>query len=295
VHRDRVLAQLPLLDPRTVIGEPSPRDSMAAIGLAAAHLEVREPDAVMGSFAADHVISDQSAFGDCVRLAVEVARQDWLVTIGIEPTHASTAFGYLREGAELSGLAGAHAVRQFVEKPTAEVAAAYLATGEYRWNGGMFVVRPAVLLDLLAENHPHLAADLRSIAAGAKDLAETWPGLAQIAVDHAVAEPAADAGRVAVVPGTFDWDDVGDFASLGDLLPPVKDGPRVLGDAELVRTLDASGLVVPAGGRTIALVGLEDAVVVDTGDALLVTTRERAQDVKQIVDQLKADGRADLT
>ena len=222
VHRDRVLAQLPQLDPRTVIGEPSPRDSMAAIGLAAAYLEVREPDAVMGSFAADHVISDQSAFGDCVRLAVEVARQDWLVTIGIEPTHAATAFGYIRGGTELPGLAGAHVVRQFVEKPTADVAAAYLATGEYRWNAGMFVVRPRVLLDLLAENHPGLAADLRAIAAGDKDLAETWPGLTRIALDHAVAEPAADAGRVAVVPGTFDWDDVGDFASLGDLLPPVE-------------------------------------------------------------------------
>ena len=207
----------------------------------------------------------------------------------------STAFGYIREGTELPGLAGAHAVRQFVEKPTADVAAAYLATGEYRWNAGMFVVRPAVLLDLLAENHPGLAADLRAIAAGDKDLAETWPGLTRIALDHAVAEPAADAGRVAVVPGTFDWDDVGDFASLGDLLPPVEKGPRVLGDATLVRALDASGLVVPAGGRTIAVVGLDDVVVVDTGDALLVTTRARAQDVKQVVDQLKADGRADLT
>ena len=295
VHRDRVLAQLPQLDPRTVIGEPSPRDSMAAIGLAAAYLEVREPDAVMGSFAADHVISDQSAFGDCVRLAVEVARQEWLVTIGIEPTHAATAFGYIHAGNELPGLAGAHAVRQFVEKPTADVAATYLATGEYRWNAGMFVVRPRVLLDLLAANHPGMAADLRAIAAGDKDLAETWPGLTRIALDHAVAEPAADAGRVAVVPGTFDWDDVGDFASLGDLLPPAERGPRVLGDATLVRAVDASGLVVPAGGRTIAVVGLDDVVVVDTGDALLVTTRARAQDVKQVVDQLKADGRADLT
>jgi mannose-1-phosphate guanylyltransferase len=182
-----------------------------------------------------------------------------------------------------------------VEKPTADVAAAYIATGEYRWNAGMFVVRPRVLLDLLAENHPGLATDLRAIAAGDKDLAETWPRLTRIALDHAVAEPAADAGRVAVVPGTFDWDDVGDFASLGNLLPPVENGPRVLGDATLVRPLDASGLVVPAGGRTIAVVGLDDVVVVDTGDALLVTTRARAQDVKQVVDQLKADGRADLT
>ena len=295
VHRDRVLAQLPELDEKTVIGEPSPRDSMAAIGLAAAYLEVRDPDVVLGSFAADHVITDQAAFGDCVRLAVEVARQDWLVTIGIKPTHPATAFGYIRQGPPLPGLAGAHAVRQFVEKPSAAVAAAYLATGEYRWNAGMFVVRPGVLLDLLAENHPGLAAGLRAIASGDKDLAETWSGLTRIALDHAVAEPAADAGRVAVVPGTFGWDDIGDFASLGDLLPPAESGPRVLGESSLVRALDASGLVVPAGGRTIAVVGLDDVVVVDTEDALLVTTRDRAQDVSRLVDRLKADGRADLT
>jgi mannose-1-phosphate guanylyltransferase len=295
VHRDRVVAQLPELDPTSVIGEPSPRDSMAAVGLAAAYLEVRDPDAVMGSFAADHVITDRAAFADCVRLAVEVARAGWLVTIGIEPTHPATGFGYIRLGAELPDHRGAHAVLRFVEKPAADVASAYLETGDYRWNAGMFVVRPTVLLDLLAENHPGLAGDLRAIAAGERDLAETWPGLTRIALDHAVAEPAADAGRVAVVPGTFDWDDIGDFASLGNLLPAVDGGPTVLGDASLVRAVDTSGLVVPAAGRTIAVIGLDDVVVVDTGDALLVTTRARAQDVKQIVDGLKTDGRADLT
>jgi mannose-1-phosphate guanylyltransferase len=295
VHRDRVIDQLPELDPTAVIGEPSPRDSMAAVGLAAAYLEDRDPDAIMGSFSADHVITDRGAFIDCVRLAIEVARDDWLVTIGIEPTYPATGFGYIRQGAELADHAGAHAVRQFVEKPSADIAATYLATGEYRWNAGMFVVRPTVLLDLLAENHPGLAAGLRAIAAGEQDLAEAWPGLTKISLDHAVAEPAADAGRVAVVPGTFDWNDIGDFASLGDLLPPAVGGPTVLGDTSLVRTVDSSGLVVPGGGRTIAVIGLDDVVVVDTGDALLVTTRDRAQDVRQIVDALKAEGRADLT
>jgi mannose-1-phosphate guanylyltransferase len=296
VHRDRVLQQLPELAPTAVIGEPSPRDSMAAIGLAAAHLEQRDPDAVMGSFAADHVIKDRDAVVECVRLADEVARDGWLVTIGIEPTHAATGFGYIRQGTELAGHAGAYAVRQFVEKPSADVAAAYVASGGYRWNAGMFVVRPTLLLDLLAEHHPAFAADLRAIAAGRLELAEAWPELTRIAVDHAVAEPAADAGRVAVVPGTFDWDDIGDFASLGNLLPAAGGpGPTVLGDASLVRSVDATGLVVPASGRTIAVIGLDDVVVVDTGDALLVTTRERAQDVKQIVEALQADGRAELT
>jgi len=295
VHRDRVLEQLPEVDAERVLGEPSPRDSMAAVGLAAAHLERRDPDAVMGSFAADHVITDDSAFGACVRLAVEVARDDWLVTIGIEPTHPATGFGYIHQGAELPGHPGAYAVHEFVEKPSAGVAAAYLATGEYRWNAGMFVVRPTVLLDLLAANHPDLAAHLRGIAAGERTLAETWPGLSKIALDHAVAEPAAEAGRVAVVPGSFGWDDIGDFAALAALLPAGEAGVQVLGDARLVRAVDASGFVVPASGRTIVVIGLDDVVVVDTGDALLVTTRDRAQDVKQVVEALKADGRADLT
>ncbi|MGD9960395.1 mannose-1-phosphate guanylyltransferase [Nocardioides sp.] len=294
-HRDRVLSQLPHVPADQVLGEPSPRDSMAAIGLAAALLEVREPDAVLGSFAADHVITDLPAFEAAVRRSVEVARAGWLVTIGIEPTGPATGFGYIHQGPELPGHDGAREVLDFVEKPTAEVASAYLASGDYRWNAGMFVVRPGVLLDLLAENHPELAAGLRAIASGEQDLTRAWPGLSRIAIDHAVAEPAAARGRVATVPGSFGWEDVGDFAALGDLLPAQDSGLRVLGDPALVRGVDASGLVVAAGGRTIAVVGLDDVVVVDTGDALLVTTRARAQDVKQVVEALRLEGRADLS
>ena len=280
-HEAAVTHQLPELPAGAVIAEPSPRDSMAAIGLAAAILERREPDAIMGSFAADHVIRDPDDFRACVRRAVAAAADDWLVTIGIEPTHPSTGFGYIRLGDPIAE--GTHVVRQFVEKPSVEVATAYLQTGEYLWNAGMFVVRPRVLLDLLAENHPDLAAGLRAIAAGEQGLGSTWPSLTRIALDHAVAEPAADAGRVAVCPGSFGWDDVGDFASLSSILPAVAEGPVVLGDPARVRAIDASGLVIPGGGRTIAVIGLDDVVVVDTGDALLVTTRERAQDVKKVV------------
>lgn len=293
-HREAVVAQLPSLAEDRVVAEPSARDSMAAIGYAAALLERDHPDAVMGSFAADHVIRDPEAFRACVRRAVAAAEQGWLVTIGIEPTHPATGFGYIDVGEALDGLEGAHHARRFVEKPDASTAATYLEQG-YRWNAGMFVVRPGVLLDLLAENHPDLASGLRAIAAGEKDLGQTWSTLTKIALDHAVAEPAAAAGRVAVVPGSFGWDDVGDFASLGEILPATDGGPTVLGDSALVRAVDASGLVVPAGGRTVAVIGLTDVVVVDTGDALLVTTRDRAQDVKKVVEALKSDGRADLT
>jgi mannose-1-phosphate guanylyltransferase len=193
------------------------------------------------------------------------------------------------------GVPTALAVTEFVEKPDAQRAQAYVASGEYRWNAGMFISRASVLLDLLAEHHPEMAEGLRAIAAEPSTLESRWPGLTRIAIDHAVAEPAAAAGRVAVVPGPFGWEDVGDFASLAALTSPNDDGVRIVGDESLVLTSDASGLVLPAAGRTVAVVGLDDVVVVDTGDALLVTSYQRAQDVKAVVDELRRRGRTDLT
>ncbi len=294
-HEDAVREQLPAVGADGVLAEPSPRDSMAAIGLAAALLERADPDAVMGSFAADHVIRDPDAFGESVEVAVAAARDGWLVTLGIEPTFPSSAFGYIHLGEQLTGHPGAYAVREFVEKPSTETAEAYLATGRYRWNAGMFVVRPTVLLDLLAQWHPEFAATLRDLAKDVSRLDELWPGLPKIALDHAIAEPAAGAGRVVVVPAAFGWDDIGDFDSLAGLLGEDGDGIRVLGDDALVRAVDATGLVVPRSGRVVAVVGLDDVVVVDTPDALLVTTRAHAQRVKQVVTGLQQDDRADLT
>lgn len=290
-HRAAVVEQLAAMNPDHVVAEPSARDSMAAIGLAAALLEKRDPDSIMGSFAADHVIADPAEFRRVVERAVEVAADDWLVTIGIDPTTPATGFGYIAAGEPL-GRDGAFVVREFVEKPTREVAEAYVAEG-YRWNAGMFVARPGVLLDLLAEGDPEFAARLRGIAANPMLMPRDWPRLPKIALDHAVAEPAARAGRVAVVPGDFGWDDVGDFASLRSILPG--SGHAVLGDAGQVHAIDSDALVLPSGDRVVAIIGVDDIVVVDTPDALLVTTRERAQDVKKIVEALKASGREHLT
>jgi mannose-1-phosphate guanylyltransferase len=295
-HRDAVAAQLDGLDDGAIVAEPSARDSMAAIGLAAALLERRDPDAVMGSFAADHVITEPGVFQDTVRLAAEVARDDWLVTIGIDPVTPSPAFGYIHLGEPLESRDGAYSVRAFVEKPSLPVAREYLASGEYRWNAGMFVVRPAVLLDLLADSDPGFAQALRDIAADPSRLAELWPTLPKIAVDHAVAEPAADAGRVATVPASFGWDDIGDFDSLAELLGATgRAVPVVLGEDGLVSVVHSTGVVVPGSGRMVAVIGIDDVVVVDTPDALLVTTRDKAQDVKRIVETLKEQGRQDLT
>ena len=292
-HLAAVREQLPGLDPGAVLAEPSPRDSMAAIGLAAAVVERRDPDAVVGSFAADHVIADTHAFEAAVGRAVAAAHDDWLVTLGITPTFAATGFGYVRLGEVLAGHAGVHRVAEFVEKPGAAVAEGYLADGGFRWNAGMFVARPTVLLDLLAEQDPAFAESLRTIAAEPARLPELWPRLPRIAVDHAVAEPAAAAGRVAVVPADLGWEDLGDFDSLASLLGEGSD-LSVLGDPARVRGLASSGLVVPAGGRLVAVVGLDDVVVVDTPDALLVTSRAHAQRVKDLVEGLEESGEGRL-
>ena len=301
-HAAAVARQLPALAERDLLVEPSPRDSTAAIGLAAALLVRRDPEAVIGSFAADHVIEDQPAFAAAVAEAVMVARTGLLVTVGITPTHPATGFGYVRAGARLDvpGAPSALQVTRFVEKPDAATAAGYVASGDYRWNAGMFVVRAATMLELLAEHQPALAAGLAEIADAWEGptreevLGQVWPTLTKIAIDYAVAEPAAAAGRVAVVPGGFGWDDVGDFDLLASLLPATPDDLRVLGDPALVVNSGSRGVVVPASGRLVAVLGLDDVVVVDTPDALLVVARSRAQDVKTVVDALRAAGRTDL-
>ncbi len=292
-HERAVRRQLPGVD--RVLAEPSPRDSMAAIGWAAAVLEREHPDALVASFAADHVVLQDEEFQAAVREAAEVAATGLLVTIGIEPTGPATGFGYIAGAGPLAGFPTARVVREFVEKPDAERAAAYVASGGYRWNAGMFVVGASRLLDLLAVHHPDLAEGLRAIAADPASMERRWPGLERIALDHAVAEPAAAAGHVAMVPGPFLWEDVGDFAALAALRPRRPGVVEVLGEESLVLAHDSSGLVVPGGGRTVAVVGLDDVVVVDTGDAVLVTSYARAQEVKAVVEALKRSGRADLT
>jgi mannose-1-phosphate guanylyltransferase len=298
VHADAVRRQLPMLPAESVVAEPSPRDSMPAIGLAAALIERRDPDAVIGSFAADHVIEDETAFHRAILEAVVLARTGELVTIGIEPTGPATGFGYIREGVALDVVGAEHGrrVEEFVEKPDLPTAEKYLESGEYRWNAGMFVVRAATLLELLSLEHADMVATLRTIAAEPERLDELWPSLTAIAIDHAVAEPAAVAGRVAVVPANLGWDDVGDFESIAGFSDGHHgpDGIIVLAGADDIVSVDATGVVSAGSGRLVALVGVEDVIVIDTPDALLVTTPSRCQDVKKVVAQLRENGRTDL-
>ncbi|WP_067778659.1 mannose-1-phosphate guanylyltransferase [Actinomyces vulturis] len=313
-HVAAVADQLPSVDRDNILAEPLPRDSMAAIGLAAAVIAHRYGrDAVVGSFAADQTISHVPAFHNAVEQAAALAREGWVVTIGIEATGPSTAFGYIQCGDNL-GVEGAPdgcKVNGFTEKPDAETAATYLAQGNYRWNAGMFVVRAGVLLEHLAITKPELAAGIETIAAAwdtserEEVLASIWPGLEKIAIDHAIAEPVAANGGVAVVPANLGWEDVGGFDALHELLCVTDEdsakGAKVLRatnaatNAHIIAADSDDALIATSTDRAVALLGVPGIVVVDTSDALLVTTPERAQDVKGIVDYLKTTPSESLT
>jgi mannose-1-phosphate guanylyltransferase len=302
-HRAAVESQLVGVADHNIVLESEPKDSTAAIGLAAAILQRREPDVVVGSFAADHVITDARGFRRSVREAVAVARAGYVTTIGITPSEPAIGFGYIHVGGSLGieSAPQAHAVKSFVEKPDLDTATAYLEDGNYLWNAGMFISRADVLLEEIGRNEPELLAGIQELAAAWDTSARgaavdaIWPSLKKIAIDYTVAEPAAAAGRLAVVPGDFDWDDVGDFASLAKL----QSGGRtnnlaVLGDNARILADSSSGIVVSHSQRLISLIGVEDIVVVDTPDALLVTTSANAQRVKGVVDALKISGRDDV-
>ena len=303
-HRAAVESQLPDLTDPNVVLESEPRDSTAAIGLAAAILERREPGVIIGSFAADHVIRSQSLFQAAVTEAVQAADNGYICLIGISPTEPAVGFGYIHCGPpiDIPGATSALKVDRFVEKPDLATAESYLASGDYLWNASMFIARADRLLEAIGKTEPKLLEGLLELAEAWDEPARRgpavdriWPSIKKIAIDYSVAEPAAAAGALVVVPGHFDWDDVGDFASLAKLNSGGrKSDLAILGENARVLADSSSGIVVSQTSRVISLIGVKDIVVVDTPDALLVTTSENAQRVKAVVDALKLAGSSDV-
>lgn len=300
-HSAAVARQLPEIPVENLLIEPSPRDSCAAIGLAAAVISRRDPTAIMGSFAADHLVRDEAKFVETIRLARAGAEMGLLMTVGIAPTHPETGYGYVQCGDPYPPVTK---VRQFHEKPNLEYAERYLADGSFLWNASMFLWRVDVFLGELQRQQPELYEGLSTVADAwgtqTQDevLGEVWPQLKRISVDHAVMQGAADAGMVGTVRGEFGWTDVGDFDALGTVLEDpacdVADANRniVVKDAgaQVVLHDTRDAVVVAHGGRLVAALGLQDVVVVDTPEAVLVCDRKRAQEIKLIVDDLKRRG-----
>jgi mannose-1-phosphate guanylyltransferase len=296
-HAAAVSRQLDTIPAQNVLVEPSPRDSCPAIALAAAVIARRNPEAIMGSFASDHLIADGERFAEVIRQAMDGAAQGLLMTLGITPTRPETGYGYLQCGGPV-GDGPILAVEEFKEKPSYDVAESYVKSGNYLWNAGMFVWRVDAFLAELSRQQPQLAAGISRIAqawdspAREEVLGEVWPVLPRISVDYAVMEGAATVGRVGTVPGDFGWNDVGDFHTLGEVLSADAAGNVVVGKDTMAKPgvllRETEGLVVvPNSGRLVAALGVRDLIIVDTPDAVLVCPRDRAQEVKHLVDELK--------
>jgi mannose-1-phosphate guanylyltransferase len=293
-HAASIARQLPELPDANIVVEPSPKGSGPAIGLATALIARRDPAAIVGSFAADHQVTNQQAFLNAVNTARETAQQDWLVTIGLTPTRPETGFGYIERTDDVvqAGACGAaYRAARFVEKPNLETAKAYLETGRFAWNASMFIWKASTFLEEMRRLQPELAAGIDVIVDAwdtpeqERVTAEVWAGLQDSTIDQGIMELAS---RVAVVPADLGWSDVGDWHGLGELLTRDDRGNGVSGGNGSVITVDASQSVVwTESDRIVALVGVENAVVVDLPDALLVASRDRAQDVRKIVDVLK--------
>lgn len=290
-HAAPVVRQLPALPERNVLVEPSPRGSGPAITLATALIAHRDPAAIVGSFAADHEVSDLPLFDAALRTAVATAEEGWLVTIGMTPTRPETGYGYIERTDDIvaeTPEGSAYRAARFVEKPDAPTAAEYVASGRFLWNASMFVWQARTLLDEVARLQPDLHAGVIRIAQvwGTPEqervAADVWSGLAESTIDQGVLEQAR---RIAVVPARFGWSDVGDWNNLGELIERDDFGNSVRGD--LVQSQTRNSVVWSETGRLVALVGLENIAVVDTADALLVVNRSDAQEVRTIVEQLK--------
>jgi mannose-1-phosphate guanylyltransferase/mannose-6-phosphate isomerase len=271
--------------PMAFLLEPAARNTAPAICAAALHVASRHgEDAVLLVLPADHLIADEAAFREAVGEAARLAQAGWLVTFGIAPSRPETGFGYIEAGEALSK--SACRVARFVEKPDAAAAASYVAAGRFSWNSGMFCFSARAVLEALGAHAPQVLAAVRSCLA-ASDLAASPPVLAEsfaeapdVSFDYAVMEKA---GKVAVVRGGFDWNDIGSWSALAELTAADAQGNRVSGEAVLV---DAANCFIQSE-RVVAAVGVENLLVVDTPDALLVARRDRAQDVKQVVERLK--------
>lgn len=291
-HRDAILRALPQLDAERFLGEPVGRDTLNAVGFSAAVIARTDPDAVIAVFTADHIIEPADEFARLVEQAyalVEAAPKT-LVTFGVTPTSAATGYGYLELGEPIE--AGARVVLQFREKPDAATAHEFLEAGptRYLWNSGMFVWRAATLLDCIRRYQPATADGLARIAAAwdtptrPAALAEVYPTLAKISVDYAVMEPASRDPdvRVAALPMSVDWLDVGSWPTFARTCPQDPQGNALGGGRSLL--LDTRGTLVASRDpdHLIATIGCEDLIIIHTPDATLVCRADRAESIKEL-------------
>ncbi len=280
--------------------ETMPRGTASVVGYAASVLSKRNPDAVMAVLTADHIIGNLKLFHQLLESAYDVAGDQHLVTLGVTPTYPATGYGYIRRGDVIAAYQGIDAfeVLEFTEKPEQQEAEKMHKSGEYAWNSGMFIWRTDAILKEISRQMPALSAQLREIQSAwdtpeqEKTIREIWPEIKPQTVDFGIMEHAQ---KVAVIPAAgLEWNDVGSWEALFDLLPADADG-NIIQDVTHFGLDTKRSIIFGTGqSRTVVTIGARDLIVVDTGDILLICSRDQAQQVRQVVKELKDQGHTDL-
>lgn len=310
--KEEIVHQLPDVVREHILNEPAARNTAPACALAAFLLERTEPETVIGIFPSDHVVKDVKRFAEIVKAGVKLASSgEKIVVLGVPATKAETGYGYIEYGNVVEKVNGVEVrrVKRFTEKPHKALAEAFVVSGNYAWNSGMFLWSIKTLVGAIREHSPSIAVQMEKIAAAygkpefEQVFAEVYPLCENISIDYAVLEPRSakgeEASEIYCLPGDFCWNDLGCWSALHEHVADC--GPEDLAKKNIFDKtnqacidIDAHGNYIYAPGKAVALVGVNDLVVVETEDALLITTRERSQDVGKVVAELKQAGREDL-
>ncbi len=305
-----IAEQLPSVQPEHILVEPVARNTAPACALAAFLLERTKPETVIGIFPSDHIVADKARFAEVLKVGVRLAAVgERIVVLGVPPTRPETGYGYIEQGQSVdlgdgSGV-GARRVRRFREKPDRHTAERFISAGNFAWNGGIFLWSARTLANAIREHAPEMAPPLEAIAVAygtpefEKVFAEEYPKCENISIDYAVLEPRSAKGEqrseIYCLPADFGWNDLGSWASLHEHLGEDENDNVIDGPTGGLVALQAKGNYVYAPGKMVALLGVNGLVVVETEDALLITTRERSQDVSKIVREVHHGmGREDL-
>ncbi|MEY4577146.1 MAG: hypothetical protein RL701_1849 [Pseudomonadota bacterium] len=288
-HSGATRQQLPELPPENVLAESAARNTAPCVAWAAGHISARDPRAVMMVLPADPHIGDEAAYRELLTTACAAARSGGLVTIGVSPTRPETGYGYIEAGEDIEPRV--KRVQRFVEKPDLARAKQFLNDDRFLWNSGMFFFRADQILAEYERLLPDLYAFARSYCealkhgpgGGGTNVAERYGQLTSVSIDHGIMERARD---VRVVPGSFGWYDIGSWTTAWELAPKDEHGNAVLSDASLIDVKNCYVRTESGKKKLVALIGVEDLVVVDTEDALLIMPRDRAQDVRRVIDDL---------
>jgi mannose-1-phosphate guanylyltransferase len=292
-YTDVARQQIPQVPTDNVIGEPEGHGTAPCIGLSVLHLRRLDPEAVMVVLTADHYIKKTDEFRRALEAAAQVAEDGHLITLGIQPNRPATGYGYIERGEKLTEVNGheVYRVEKFTEKPNLATAQAFMESGQYYWNSGMFIWKVSTILREFEKLMPQLYTQLMEIDAALGTAQEravlerVWAEVKHETIDYGIMERAED---VAVIPVDIGWSDVGSWATLLELLPTDEEGNVIVGQHV---GLNTRGCLIHGSDRLVTTIGLEGMIVVDTEDALLVCPKERAQDVKKLVDMLKEMGR----